>query len=67
MATGESWEPDNSVADVASLQRGARDYIGYCLGCHSLKYMRYSRMAEDLQITPEQLQKFLMPGQGEGQ
>jgi ubiquinol-cytochrome c reductase cytochrome c1 subunit len=57
----ESWEPDNSVADIASLQRGLRDFAGYCRGCHSLKYMRYSRMADDLQITPEQLKKFLLP------
>lgn len=57
----QSWEPDNSVADVASLQRGLRDFAGYCQGCHALKYMRYSRMANDLQIKPEQLQKFLLP------
>jgi ubiquinol-cytochrome c reductase cytochrome c1 subunit len=57
----QSWEPDNSVADIASVQRGLRDFAGYCRGCHSLKYMRYSRMANDLQIKPEQLQKFLLP------
>jgi ubiquinol-cytochrome c reductase cytochrome c1 subunit len=60
-ADWESWEPDNSVADIASLQRGLRDFAGYCRGCHSLKYMRYSRMANDLQITPDQLKKFLLP------
>ena len=60
-ADWESWSADNSVADVASLQRGARDFFGYCRGCHSLKYMRYSRMAEDLEITPDQLQKLLLP------
>ena len=26
---------------------------GYCSGCHSLKYMRYSRVAEDLKISDE--------------
>jgi ubiquinol-cytochrome c reductase cytochrome c1 subunit len=57
----ESWQPDNSVADIASLQRGLRDFAGYCRGCHSLKYMRYSRMANDLQIRPDQLKKFLLP------
>jgi ubiquinol-cytochrome c reductase cytochrome c1 subunit len=57
----EAWEPDNSVADIASLQRGLRDFAGYCRGCHALKYMRYSRMADDLQIKPDQLQKFLLP------
>ncbi|HTV77921.1 MAG TPA: cytochrome c1 [Steroidobacteraceae bacterium] len=60
-ADWESWHPDNSVADVASLQRGARDFAGYCRGCHSLKYMRYSRLATDLQITPAQLQQYLLP------
>ncbi len=64
---GADWESssaDNSVADVASLQRGLRDFAGYCRGCHALKYLRYSRMATDLQITPEQLQEFLLPAGG---
>jgi len=60
-ADWESWSADNSVADIASLQRGLRDFAGYCRGCHALKYLRYSRMATDLQITPDQLQKFLLP------
>ena len=45
-------EPD--IHDQASLQRGARTYMNYCLGCHSLKYQRYKRTAEDLGI-PEDL------------
>jgi ubiquinol-cytochrome c reductase cytochrome c1 subunit len=57
----ESWEPDNSVSETASVQRGLRDFAGYCRGCHSLKYMRYSRMAADLQISPEQMQKNVLP------
>ncbi len=63
-ADWESWSADNSVADTASLQRGLRDFVGYCRGCHALKYVRYSRMAADLQITLEQLQKFLLPAGG---
>jgi ubiquinol-cytochrome c reductase cytochrome c1 subunit len=55
------WEAGNEVSNLASLQRGARNFIGYCSGCHSLKYMRYSRMAEDLEIPMEQLEKFLLP------
>jgi ubiquinol-cytochrome c reductase cytochrome c1 subunit len=60
-ADWESWSPENSVADIASLQRGLRDFAGYCRGCHSLKYVRYSRMAADLQITPEQMQQMVLP------
>jgi ubiquinol-cytochrome c reductase cytochrome c1 subunit len=60
-ADWESWEPENSVDDTASLQRGLRDFAGYCRGCHSLKYMRYSRMGDDLQIPPDQLAKYVLP------
>ena len=38
-------------SDYASLQRGARLYVNYCLGCHSLQYMRYSRLAQDIGIV----------------
>jgi len=60
-ADWESWEPGNSVADTASLQRGARDYAAYCRGCHALKYVRYSRLGDDLQIPPDELQQYLLP------
>jgi ubiquinol-cytochrome c reductase cytochrome b subunit len=40
--------------DKASLQRGAKYYMNYCMGCHSLQYARYNRVAEDLGI-PEDL------------
>src|SRR6204780_207730 len=46
----ESWRAGNSVVDRASLQRGARNFMNYCNGCHSLKYMRYQRLADDMQI-----------------
>jgi ubiquinol-cytochrome c reductase cytochrome b subunit len=40
--------------DQPSLQNGARLYMNYCMGCHSLEYARYNRMARDLGI-PEDL------------
>ena len=46
----ESWHAGNDVSDSASLQRGARNFMNYCQGCHALKYMRYQRMADDLKI-----------------
>jgi ubiquinol-cytochrome c reductase cytochrome c1 subunit len=55
------WKAENEVTNLASLQRGARNYMGYCASCHSLKYVRYSRMAEDLDIPLEQLEKYLLP------
>ncbi|HJP98609.1 MAG TPA: cytochrome c1 [Rhodanobacteraceae bacterium] len=44
-----------NVHDQASLQRGARIFMNYCVGCHSLKYMRYSQMAEGLGLTEKQV------------
>ncbi|MCD7098890.1 cytochrome c1 [Stenotrophomonas sp. MMGLT7] len=49
----------NDLGDRASLQRGAQLYMNYCSGCHSLKYLRYSRMAEDLGLTEQQVMENL--------
>lgn len=57
----KSWHAKNEVSNITSLQRGARNFVSYCQGCHSLKYVRYSRLAEDLQIPTEQLEKYLLP------
>jgi ubiquinol-cytochrome c reductase cytochrome c1 subunit len=57
------WRAGNDVKNIASLQRGARNFTNYCLGCHSLKYERYSRLGQDLEIPPDLLQKFILqPG-----
>lgn len=48
-----------NVRDQASLQRGARLFFNYCVGCHSLKYMRYSRIAEDLGLTEQEVMQNL--------
>jgi ubiquinol-cytochrome c reductase cytochrome c1 subunit len=48
---GAGMAPSNvRMEDTASLQRGARLFFNYCSGCHSLQYMRYSRIAEDLKL-----------------
>jgi len=57
----KSWHADIDVANRGALQRGARNFMNYCVGCHSLKYERYSRMGNDLGISPELLDKFLVP------
>lgn len=38
------------LEDKASLQRGAKWYANYCMGCHSVKFSRYERVADDLGI-----------------
>ena len=63
-ADWESWRAATSVADLASVQRGARNFAGYCLGCHSLKYERWSRLGDDLKIPAALLERDLLPPGG---
>ena len=36
--------------DKASMQRGARTFVNYCMTCHSAQYSRYNRVGQDLEI-----------------
>ena len=51
----DKFEPE--LHDKASLQRGAKYFVNYCMGCHSLAYMRYERLADDLDIRHEVAQQ----------
>lgn len=50
------------LSNQKSLQRGASVFVNYCMGCHSASYMRYNRIAEDLDITEDVLKENLMFG-----
>jgi len=50
-------DADIDLADKASLQRGAKSFVNYCMGCHSLRYMRYNRMGEDLALDEVQVRQ----------
>ena len=39
------------VNDKVSLARGAKYYANFCMGCHSLEFSRYNRVAADLGLT----------------
>lgn len=48
------------IRDVQSLQRGARHFMNYCSGCHSLTYLRYNRMAADLHLSEKELAELML-------
>ena len=50
------------IADVKSLQRGARIFVNYCMGCHSASFMRYNRLGADLGLSEETLKSNFMFG-----
>ena len=48
----DPFEPQ--LSNDASLQNGAKLAVNYCMGCHSFKYSRWERVADDLGI-PHQM------------
>jgi ubiquinol-cytochrome c reductase cytochrome c1 subunit len=48
------------LSDKASLQRGAKTFVNYCLSCHQASFMRYNRMAKDLDLSDAQVKENLM-------
>ncbi len=55
--------------DIEAMQRGAATFVNYCMGCHSAQYMRYGRLTEDIGLSDEMVQDFLIhnaAGLGDG-
>lgn len=58
---GAELEPANIDPDnTASLQRGARNFMNYCAGCHSAQYVRFNTIGKDLDLSEQQLVDNLM-------
>jgi len=57
---GELMHADIDLDNIQSLQRGARNFMNYCSGCHSAKYVRYSTIAKGLGLSEEQVVENLM-------
>jgi ubiquinol-cytochrome c reductase cytochrome c1 subunit len=57
---GHFEKANNDVSNTASLQRGARNVVNYCYGCHSAQYVRFNRVAADLGLSEDQVINNLM-------
>ena len=49
-----------SPGNISSLQRGARNFMNYCSGCHSAQYVRFDTIGKYLELSEEQLVDNLM-------
>ena len=54
-------DADIDLSNSAMLERGAKHYVTYCLGCHSAKHIRYKRIALDLQLDEAEILKNVAP------
>ena len=52
--------PRIDQSNEKSLQRGAKVFANYCMGCHSADYHRYGRLARDLGLTDEDVSENLI-------
>jgi ubiquinol-cytochrome c reductase cytochrome c1 subunit len=57
----ELQEADIDLSDKESLQRGAKHFVTYCLGCHSVKHIRYLRITLDIGIDEKKVLKDIAP------
>ncbi len=60
---GEGFPLEKAPIDLhnkASLQKGAKLFVNYCMGCHSLEHQRYNRMGRDIGLTDEQVKNNLI-------
>jgi ubiquinol-cytochrome c reductase cytochrome c1 subunit len=48
-----------NLKDMASLQRGAKTFVNYCLNCHSAQFMRYGHLTK-IGLTEQQIKDNLM-------
>jgi ubiquinol-cytochrome c reductase cytochrome c1 subunit len=51
---------DIDPGNKSSLQRGARNFMNYCSGCHSARYVRFNTIGKYLELSDEQLIDNLM-------
>ncbi len=49
-----------NIRSVDSLRNGAKTYMNYCMGCHSMDYQRYNRVAEDLGLNEDEMMNGLV-------
>ncbi len=53
-------EAHTDISDTASLQNGAKLFMNYCSGCHAISFMRYNRIAKDLNLSDSDVAENLM-------
>lgn len=64
VAASEGIELQDANIDLSnnvSLQRGAKHFVTYCLGCHSVKHIRYLRIAIDANIDKKKMLQDIAP------
>ncbi len=52
------------INDKESLKRGAQAFGDYCYSCHALSFMRFNRVAKDLEMSEQEVRDMLIHTRG---
>lgn len=52
------------INDKESLRRGAKAFGDYCYSCHAASFMRFNRIAKDLEMSEEDVREMLIHTRG---
>ena len=48
------------INDKESLRRGAKNFADYCYSCHAASFMRFNRIAKDLEMSEDEVREMMI-------
>jgi ubiquinol-cytochrome c reductase cytochrome c1 subunit len=68
MATASSgvhlYKAPIDINDKESLKRGAKAFADYCYSCHAASFMRFNRIAKDLDMSEDEVRDMMIHTRG---
>jgi ubiquinol-cytochrome c reductase cytochrome c1 subunit len=58
------YEAPIDINDKESLRRGAKAFADYCYSCHAASFMRFNRIAKDLEMTEDEVREMMIHTRG---
>ncbi len=52
------------INDKESLRRGAKAFADYCYSCHAASFMRFNRIAKDLEMSEDEVREMMIHTRG---
>jgi len=52
------------MSDKESLRRGAKAFADYCYSCHAASFMRFNRIAKDLEMSEDEVREMMIHTRG---
>ena len=60
----ELFDAPIDINDKESLRRGAKAFADYCYSCHAASFMRFNRIAKDLEMSEDEVREMMIHTRG---